>query len=193
MAEVTFFFDPVCPWAWRTSQWIREVQRQRELTVHWRFFSLALANNYAEERPQYLTPLRIAAQARIEGGDEAVNQVYLAIGIALHERGADTQADGAFERILPAALKEAGLDETLISRALANPETLATVTAETEKGKGQYAAFGVPWLVMENHDLGFFGPIVNPVPTGQEALDLWDHTAWLFTRPYLFEIKRERV
>ena len=34
MAGLTFFFDPLCPWAWRTSRWIREVQHQQGLAVH---------------------------------------------------------------------------------------------------------------------------------------------------------------
>ena len=30
-------------------------------------------------------------------------------------------------------------------------------------------------------------------PFGFLALDLWHHTAWMLTRPYLYELKRERT
>src|SRR5581483_3502640 len=160
MADLTFFFDPLCPWAWRTSQWIREVRRLRDLSVEWRSFSLALAYTYAAERPMTLAPLRIAALARQEGGDEAANRVYLALGTAFHERGEDTRPPGALERLIPAALQDAGFESALLQRALDDPATLETVSAENDEAKGRYAAFGVPWLVLAGHDLGFFGPVI---------------------------------
>jgi predicted DsbA family dithiol-disulfide isomerase len=36
MADLEFFFDPVCPFAWVTSRWVKEVQQQREYDVTWR-------------------------------------------------------------------------------------------------------------------------------------------------------------
>ena len=42
--RLTFYFDPLCPWAWLTSLWIREVRRLRPLEVEWKFFSLAGVN-----------------------------------------------------------------------------------------------------------------------------------------------------
>ena len=44
MADVDFFFDPVCPWAWITSRWVEEVASQRHLDVDWRFIALRILN-----------------------------------------------------------------------------------------------------------------------------------------------------
>jgi predicted DsbA family dithiol-disulfide isomerase len=192
MTGLTFFFDPVCPWAWRTSLWIRDVQRQRELDVRWRFFSLAIINNYAAERPYMLAPLRALALVERIGGNEAVDRAYLAMGTALHERGESIRKEGAVERIIPAALSEAGFDASLYQRALDDPSTLEAVEADHTVATEQYAAFGVPWLVLDGQKFGFYGPIIQPVPQGDEVLALWEHTSWMLSRPYLYELKRER-
>ena len=43
-ADLHFYFDPVCPFAWITSSWVRKVMAQRDYTVDWRFISLRLVN-----------------------------------------------------------------------------------------------------------------------------------------------------
>ena len=46
MADLDFFWDPVCPWAWITSRWVVEVQQQRAYDVQWRFISLKFINQH---------------------------------------------------------------------------------------------------------------------------------------------------
>ncbi|MDT7613393.1 MAG: hypothetical protein QOF00_840, partial [Pseudonocardiales bacterium] len=48
MADIHFYFDPVCPFAWMTSKWVRQVQAQRDYTVDWRFISLRLLNAHID-------------------------------------------------------------------------------------------------------------------------------------------------
>src|SRR5207244_1526072 len=43
-ADIHFYFDPVCPFAWMTSKWVRIVQAQRDYAVDWRFISLRMIN-----------------------------------------------------------------------------------------------------------------------------------------------------
>ena len=47
MADIEFFWDPICPFAWQTSRWIRRVAGLRGLTIDWRFINLSILN---EER-----------------------------------------------------------------------------------------------------------------------------------------------
>src|SRR3954470_19173881 len=100
-ADINFYFDPVCPFAWMTSKWVRQVQAQREYTVDWRFISLRLVNaavDYdAQFPPEYeaghtagLRLLRVAARARAEYGRESIAGLYRAFGTHIFETAPDT-------------------------------------------------------------------------------------------------------
>ena len=43
-ADINFYFDPLCPFAWMTSKWVRQVAARRDYTVDWRFISLRMIN-----------------------------------------------------------------------------------------------------------------------------------------------------
>ena len=47
---VDFHFDVLCPWAYQTSLWMRDVRDQLDLTVNWRFFSLEEVNRVEGKR-----------------------------------------------------------------------------------------------------------------------------------------------
>ena len=47
-ADLRFYFDPVCPFAWLTSQWVRTVAAQRAYRVDWRFIALRLVNAHVD-------------------------------------------------------------------------------------------------------------------------------------------------
>ncbi|SCB77786.1 hypothetical protein GA0061091_101292 [Gordonia sp. v-85] len=96
MADVNFYFDPVCPFAWMTSKWVRKVQAQRDYTVEWRFISLRLLNAHvdydAQFPPEYeaghtagLRLLRAAASIRREHGPTAIGPLYEALGTRIFD------------------------------------------------------------------------------------------------------------
>lgn len=98
MSDLTFYFDPLCPWTWRTSQWIREVQSQQPLEVEWKIISLGLNNNAPDEALANLRPLVLA---RREGGNEAVSRLYQALGHATHDKGLKPWEGGVWETAYP--------------------------------------------------------------------------------------------
>ncbi|HEY4609455.1 MAG TPA: hypothetical protein VIH06_09630, partial [Ilumatobacteraceae bacterium] len=91
--EIEFYFDPMCPWAYQTSVWIRDVRSQLDLDIHWRFFSLKEINRpegkrHPWERPIAYgwTPMRVAAWLR-RIDMELCGRWYEACGRALHVDG----------------------------------------------------------------------------------------------------------
>jgi hypothetical protein len=89
--DLHFYFDPVCPFAWMTSKWVRMVAEARDYRVDWRFISLRILNahiDYASHFPDSyedghtagLRLLRVAARTRAEHGRDAVGPLYEAIG-----------------------------------------------------------------------------------------------------------------
>ncbi|HEX6506637.1 MAG TPA: DsbA family protein [Chloroflexota bacterium] len=187
--RLTFYFDPLCPWAWLTSLWIREVRRQRPVEVDWKFFSLAGIN---ENEDKWHGPLRIAALARREGGNDAVDRAYLALGRLFHEQRDSFDQIDDLATVAQPYLRDVGLDPSLAPRALDDPSTVDDVVVEQKDATERLGAFGVPWLVLGGDDFGFFGPVINEALRGQEAVDLWDHFQFMGSRPYLYELKRGR-
>lgn len=193
MADLTFYFDPVCPWAWRTSLWVREVQKAQPLDVEWKVFSLSEINRgddpLAAEHAESDAILRALVLARRVGGNDAVDRLYLALGRARHDRRENLKD----EAVIEAALEEAGLDRALLRRALDDPSTDEEAHREHREAVDKYEAFGVPWLVLAGQRFGFYGPVITEVPSGDAAVELWQHTAWMLRQPYLYELKRERA
>jgi 2-hydroxychromene-2-carboxylate isomerase len=187
--RLTFYFDPLCPWAWLTSLWIREVRRYRPIEVEWKFLSLAGVN---ETEDKWHGPLRIAAQARREGGNEAVDGAYLALGRLFHERTDSFEIIDELATVAGPYLAEVGLDPGLAQRALSDQSTVDDVVNEQKDAIDRLGAFGVPWLVLEDEEFGFFGPVINEALHNDEAVALWDHFRFMGSRPYLFELKRGR-
>jgi hypothetical protein len=122
-ADLHFWFDPVCPFAWMTSRWVRLVAAQRAYAVQWRPISLRLLNRHVDYDsrfpPEYeaghtagLRLLRVVARTRAEHGPDAVGPLYEALGRAdLHGDGADEQRPRPPRpwRAAPGRAGEAGL------------------------------------------------------------------------------------
>jgi 2-hydroxychromene-2-carboxylate isomerase len=193
MIDIDFYFDPSCPWAWRASIWIREVRERRTVAVHWKLLSLELVNAEPEDgsgphagaRPA----LRTLALARREGGDPAVDRLYLALGGAIHAR----QGRLGDRCVLEQAVAEAGMPANLPDRALADASTWEEVMAEESDAYARLGAFGVPTIALGGRAPGTYGPVLRRVPEGAKAAELWDHFAWLAANPDVVEIKKRRT
>jgi len=191
--KINFHTDPTCPLAWRTALWMREVRKIRPVDVIWHFFSLEAVNRKEGVQPDYRSnsswaALRTLALARRKGGNELVERVYLALGAAQHGRKESIrEAEG-----VRAALQQAGLDAGMVDAALTDETTIEDVLSDHQEAVRRYRAFGVPTIAIEGSHVGFYGPIIQFVPRGEEAGEMWDYTAWALRQPNLFELKRDR-
>ena len=208
-ADIRFYFDPVCPFAWMTSKWVRKVAERRDYRVDWRFISLRLLNSHidydAHFPPEYeaghtagLRLLRMAARTREEHGREAMAPLYAALGRQIFDRERDRTRDekavrerrGTREFVAP-VLSELGLPPALAD-ALDDPAWDAVVQAETDEALGLTGKdVGTPILHFEPPEgVAFFGPVISRLPDDEQALELWDHVIGLASFPGFAELKR---
>ena len=91
--SVDFHFDPLCPYAYQTSKWIRAVREQIGIEISWRFFSLEEINRVEGKKHPWerewtfgWSLMRIGAMLRRSSMDD-LDRWYERIGRALHEEG----------------------------------------------------------------------------------------------------------
>jgi hypothetical protein len=194
--EVSFWFDPLCPWAWITSRWLLEVEQVRPVRADWRIMSLAylnldqregkgLSEDYRALMQRAWGPVRVCAAATEHAGHDMLGPLYTAIGTRLHnQRRRDDPA------VLGEALAEVGL-----------PESLATAASSTQFDQqiknSHHQAFdevgldvGTPVLRIRGTVL--FGPVITPAPRGEAAGRLWDGLTMVAETDGFFELKRTR-
>ena len=193
--DVRFYFDPVCPFAWTTSKWVRRVAELRGYDVEWRFISLRIVNEAADEPKAShvvgLSLLRVAARAREELGADAVARLYRALGEESFESAGPARDVDGGRALAVAALKAAELPEALLS-AYDDESLDATIRAETEEALALVGKdLGTP-IVHVDAPSGpaFFGPVISRLPSDEDAMQLWDHVSALAAFPGFAEIKR---
>ena len=200
--DVVFWFDPVCPFAWLTSRWVRLVQAQRDQVVEWRFISLRLLNadvdydarfpaGYEDGHTAGLRMLRVCARARDQHGPDAVARLYPALSTRVFDVEPDAYDPTDLDAVVAAALTEAGLPAAL-AEALDDTALDAVVQAETDEALALTGRdVGTPILhVAPPEGAAFFGPVISRLPSPEEAGRLWDHVVGLATFPGFAELKR---
>ena len=208
-ADIHFYFDPLCPFAWMTSKWIRMVTRQRDYSVDWRFISLRQVNAAVDYDshfpPEYeaghtagLRLLRVAATVRSSYGREAVGRLYAAIGqrvfdsdpvpAGIDEKGLDRRGTPSF---LTPILADAGLPASLVD-ALEDDTLDLDIRAETDEALSLSGKdVGTPIIHFDPPDgVAFFGPVISRLPDEDEAAALWDHVLGLARFAGFSELKR---
>lgn len=192
--KVDFWFDPSCPWAWMASRWVDEVARQRDLDVTWHVMSLTVLNedredvsdDYRRFLKRALRYTRLVAAVRELRGQSLVKPLYDALGTRIHP-GHQSDPD----TVIPAALAELGLPAEW-ARYADSDEYDAQLRASHAEGINLVGQdVGTP--IISVNGVAFFGPVISPAPTGQQALALWDGIVAAAGYDGFFELKRTRT
>ncbi len=200
--DVEFWFDPVCPWAWMTSRWVLEVERVRDITVHFKVMSLSVLNEGREMPEQYLDlmrrawgPVRVVVAAEALHGAERpglVRDLYTVLGTRIHPGGEKDYAVA-----VAGALEEVGLPADLARYAESSEYDEALRASHAEGTSRVGDDVGTPVIAVAGADgaqgPAFFGPVISPAPKGEEAGALWDGVVAVARVPGFFELKRSRT
>jgi 2-hydroxychromene-2-carboxylate isomerase len=190
---VDFWFDPACPWAWITSRWLLEAEKVRPLEPRWHVMSLAVLNEDKEDLPEKYReglakawgPVRVCAAAEAKYGPEVLGPLYTAIGTRFHNEQLPRERE-----TIEAALAEAGLPAELAD-AMDSTEYDEAVRASHSEGIERVGyEVGTPIITVEGTSI--FGPVVSPIPRGEDAGKLWDGVRLIAQTDGFFELKRSR-
>jgi protein-disulfide isomerase-like protein with CxxC motif len=192
--QLDFWFDPLCPWAWISSRWVLEVEKVRPVTARWHVMSLAILNSGKEDLPEQYRellqqawgPVRVCIAAEQKFGPEVLLPLYTALGERFHLEKADRS-----RATIEAALADAGLPAELAD-AMDSTEYDEALLASHSDGMDR-VGYEVGTPVISVAGVSFFGPVVSPIPRGEDAARLWDGVLLVAGTDGFFELKRSRT
>jgi hypothetical protein len=136
--------------------------------------------------PRALRYTRLVAAVRELQGQQAVKPLYDALGTRIHP-GHRKDVDP----IIAESLAEAGLSADL-ARYADSDEYDPQMRASHFDGIGRVGQdVGTPVIAVG--DSAFFGPVISPAPSGEQAAALWDNVVGLAGYDGFFELKRSRT
>jgi 2-hydroxychromene-2-carboxylate isomerase len=194
-----FWFDPLCPFAWISSRWILEVEKVRDVEVHWHVMSLAYLNNDRDIPDDYRAmlapawgPVRVLLAAQERYGEKVLRPLYDAFGERIHHQGRPLheEQDGA-HGLIAEVLAEVGLDADLLEAADDASWDDAVTRSHHEGMDAVGDDVGTPTIHVNG--AAFFGPVLSKIPRGEDAGRLWDGCVAVAEFPYFYELKRSRT
>ena len=95
------------------------------------------------------------------------------------------------DEVIPAALAEVGLPESFAAYADSDEFDAQMRESHFEGINKVGQEVGTPVIAVNG--VAFFGPVISPAPTGEDAVKLWDGVVAVASYDGFFEIKRTRT
>jgi len=195
--RVDLYVDPVCPYTWVASRWLIEVERQRDIELTLHVMSLRMLNegrvvdaDYGANLEASSGPSRVAAAVRVAHGADALRAWHTAFGSRIFDRWRYPER-AEYEAATEAALMATGLPVSLAAVADSTEYDEPLRRSHLEGTAPVGVETGTP--VVHIDGAAFFGPVLNAVPRGADALRVFDGVRLLTRCPDFFELKRTRT
>ncbi len=192
---VRFWLDPICPWCWTTSQWIRRIAGDRDLDITWEPISL-FEKNRPDPESQFYEPtvwskglLRVLESVRAAGLGDRLGELYAEYGRRIHHEG-ESMWDPAL------ALEAVGID-TAHAAAAADESWDEPLLARMGEGLALVGNdVGTPIIAFvrpDGREVAAFGPVITKYPAHEDGLKLWDAVVTMASMDEFWELKRTRT
>ncbi len=185
-----FWFDPLCPWAWLSSRWMKEVEQVRPVRTEFHVMSLAYLNQEKDIPDDYRKklawgPVRVCAAAAEQYGEQVLDRLYTELGTRFHNQAKEKDRATIEEAVIAADLPAKLVD------AIDTDEYDDAIRKSHHRGMDQVGMdVGTPVISVEG--TAFFGPVVTPAPRGEAAGRLWDGVRLVAGTEGFYELKRTR-
>lgn len=192
---VEVYYDFLCPFAYESHVWLRDVQDQvgDSLQLIWKAFPLEQVNSTRGPEwtvwgqpagVQSFTRNQFAAAYAAEAQGEEAAERFRTVMFALHHH--EGKIPGKRESLIEAATR-AELDLEQFTIDAADPTLWARIGEEYHEGKAK-GVFGTPTLVFPNGS-----PIyvkMRPAAPRSEAMTVWNQVLAMAGQTYLAELKK---
>lgn len=174
MTSIELYVDPVCPFAWVTSCWLRDAATTTGRSVALRQMSLAVLNDGRDVAPAQRAKLewsrrvgRVFAAATAEGGPGSFGDLYEPLGALVHNGAGDV-----VDSLVKEALAATSCSPALVD-ALDDPAWDDVVRAAHQRSQDALGGRGgSPIIAVDGR--GFFGPVLMGLPARDAGIALLD-------------------
>ena len=192
-AHADFWFDPLCPWAWITSRWMKEVEGARGVKPRFHVMCLSYLNEqkdisdeYRERLQEGWGPVRVVMAVEQAYGEDAVDRFYTELGARFHNHGREKNRAAVEDALIAADLPRE------LAEAMDSEEFDEAVRKSHHHGIDQVGEdVGTPIVSYAGH--AFFGPVLARIPRGEDAGLLWDGVLLVTSNDDFYELKRTRT
>jgi predicted DsbA family dithiol-disulfide isomerase len=203
--NITVFFDFLCPYTYRTMQWVDNVKQQLGdgMEVQWKYFSLEQQNTDTPERKLWEQPDDYepmipgrgpksrallafwGVEAARQQGDEAFNRMRMALS---HARHCD-RMDFSQRANVEALAEQVELDMEQFRRDFNDRSLLDVIRRDHQEAIEKYEAFGVPTIAFDELNAVYIK--MMKVPSLEDTVAFLNHLRGCWAeREWLAELKR---